>query len=269
MKLAVIGDPIGHSRSPAIHTAAMQALGLEGSYVALRVRAPDLDDVLEQVRSGELDGINVTMPHKQSVAARVDDLSEDARRAGSVNTVVRGAGGRLHGHSTDVTALRRLWRQREVPADRPALVLGAGGAAAAACLAAPGPTLYLSARRDDAGRDLAARIDREVVVVPWHAAVADAVVANATALGMHGESLPERVLSLASGVVDLAYGAETTPAVAWAREHGLPAVDGLEILVAQAGDAIRLWTGQEPPWQDMAEAVRNTSSPGNGQPNHA
>ena len=269
MRLAVIGDPIAHSKSPAIHTAALRALGIDGSYVGVRVAAKDIEAMLVRVRNGEFNGINVTMPHKRKAAELVDDLSDDARRSASVNTIVRGAGGRLSGHSTDITALRRLWRQRGIPVDRPALVLGAGGAAAAACLAAPSPTVFMSARRPEAARALVAAIDRPVVVVPWQAAVSDAVVINATALGMKGEELAGRVMMLASGLVDLAYGSDVTPAVAAARQRGLPAVDGLEILVAQAGDSFRLWTGREPPWEAMAQAARNPSSPGPGQPNDA
>ena len=269
MKLAVIGDPVAHSRSPAIHTAALRALGIEGSYVGVRVAPDDVEAMLARVRNGEFDGINVTMPHKRAAAEMVDDLSDDARRSASVNTVVRGAGGRLSGHSTDVTALRRLWKQTGIPVDRPALVLGAGGAAAAACLAAPSPTVYLSARRSEAARALTAAIDRPAVVVPWQSAVSDSVVINATALGMKGEELAGRVMVLASGLVDMAYGSDVTPAVAAARQRGLPVADGLEILVAQAGDSFRLWTGREPPWEAMAQAARNPSRPGAGQPNHA
>ena len=269
MKLAVIGDPINHSRSPAIHTAALRALGIDGSYVGLRVASEDVEAILARVRNGEFDGINVTMPHKRAAAELVDDLSDDARRSASVNTIVRGAGGRLSGHSTDITALRRLWRQSGLPVDRPALVMGAGGAAAAACLAVPSPTVYLSARRPEAARDLVAAVDRPVVVVPWQAAVSDSVVINATTLGMKGEELAGRVMMLASGLIDLAYGSDVTPAVAAARQRGIPTVDGLDVLVGQAGDSFRLWTGREPPWEAMAEAARNPSRPGTGQPNHA
>lgn len=234
-------------------------MNIEGTYVAIEVGTDQLETVVDRVRRGELDGINVTMPHKKAVAGLVDELTADAGDSHSVNTIVRHRDGRLVGHSTDISALRRLWGASQVPADRPALVLGAGGAAAAACLAAPATTLYVSARRPEAVAALAETIDRRIVGVGWQVAVADAIVVNATTLGMNGEDLPARVVRLASGLMDLTYGRETTPAVAMARAKGLPTVDGRQVLVAQAGDSFRLWTGHEPPWKTMEEAARNPS----------
>ena len=226
----------------------------------------DLGGVFEELRAGTLDGINVTMPHKPQAARLCDELSEDARRSSSVNTVVRIEDGRLIGHSTDVTALRRLWRRR-LPMDHPVLVLGAGGAASAACLGAQGRTIYVSARRVGAIEALQRDIDREIAGVPWGSAVSEAVVVNATPLGMHGEQLPSPILRLAAGLVDLAYGELATPAVDQARATGLPAVDGLEVLVTQAADSFRLWTGHEPNLEVMHRAAGNYSRQGDSAPN--
>lgn len=218
------------------------------------------------MREGEIDGLNVTMPHKAEAARLCDELSDDARRSSSVNTVVRLDDGRLIGHSTDVTALRRLWR-RGLPTDHPVLVLGAGGAASAACLAAQGRTIYVSARRREAANELRKGLDRPIVSVPWGAAVAEAVVVNATPLGMHGEELPPTPLRLAVGLVDLAYGDEITRAVDQARSAGVPVVDGLEVLVAQAADSFRLWTGHEPSLQAMQRGAQNYSRQADSAPN--
>lgn len=264
LRLAVIGDPISHSRSPAIHTAALAALGIEGTYVARRVPSSGMEAVIEDLRAGRLDGVNVTMPLKGVAAAMVDETTDKARRSGSVNTIVRLPDGRLEGHSTDITALERLW-----PSDsEPVLILGAGGAAAAACLAARGRTIYVSARRAGAVAALADRLGTDSIVeVPWGAAVVDAVVVNATPLGMAGEPLPDRVVPLGSALIDLAYGPATTPAVAEARRLGLPTIDGLEFLVAQAADSFRLWTGREAPIAVMTEAALNPSSRAAEAPN--
>ena len=249
----------------------MGALGIEGSYVAVRIDPGELPSVVDKIRAGELDGVNVTMPHKRAAADLVDELTPDARESHSVNTIVREEDGRLTGHSTDISALRRLWNAKPMPNGRPVLVLGAGGAAAAACLAAPVAVVYVSARRPEAVASLAGDLERAVVGIPWRAAVADAVIINATALGMEGEELPDRVVRLASGLVDMAYGqidkaygAPTTPAIATAQKLGIPTVDGLELLVAQAGDSFRLWTGHEPPWEAMVAAARNHSRPPGG-----
>lgn len=257
LRLAVVGDPIAHSRSPAIHTAALSALELHGSYEARRTRGPEMEEVIAQLRKGALSGVNVTMPLKGVAAALVDSLSPQARRAGSVNTIVRRPDGGLEGHNTDISALQRLW---PVDISTPTLVLGAGGAAAAACLAAQGRTLYVSARRPGAVSALADGLGMEIAEAPWGAAVVDAVVVNATPLGMQSESLPNRVVALSSGLMDLAYGSAPTPAVVEARGLGIPTVDGIEFLVAQAADSFRLWTGREPPLAAMTEAALNHSS---------
>jgi shikimate dehydrogenase len=264
LRLAVIGDPISHSRSPAIHNAALAALGIEGSYHARRVRGSEIEDVFADLRSGALDGINVTMPLKGVAAALVDELDPDARRAGSVNTVVRRPDGTLVGYSTDTSALRRLW-----PGEGryPTLILGAGGAAAAACLAARGRSLYVSARRAGAASALATSLEMTLMEIPWGAAVVDAVLVNATPLGMHGEPLEARLIGLAASLIDLAYGDETTPAVSEARAAGIPTIDGIDFLVAQAADAFSLWTGREAPIEAMVAAARNHSRDGAPTPN--
>lgn len=265
LRLAVIGDPISHSRSPAIHTAALAATGIEGTYIARRVPPEEVDRVVEDLRRGDLDGVNVTMPLKGEISRRMDELTEPARQAGSVNTVVRRDDGTLVGHSTDITALERLW-----PRDfhHPILVLGAGGAAAASILAATGKSVYVSARRPEAVAEMAEEVDRpDIVAVPWGTAVVEAIVVNATPLGMTGEELPPRLLPLASALIDLAYGPHPTPAVEAGRGLGIPVVDGLEFLVAQAADSFTLWTGREAPVAAMTAAARNHSSTGAGAPN--
>jgi len=266
LRLAVIGDPISHSRSPAIHTAALDALEIEGSYRAWRVTPAEIEDVIAALRGGDLDGVNVTMPLKGLATALVDDVSPEARRAGSVNTIVRHPNGRLSGHSTDISAMRRVWPKAP---ERPTLVLGAGGAAAAACLAAPEGTVYVSARRAGAVANLADRLQMDLVAVPWEAAVVEAVVVNATPVGMNGEPLPARTIGLCAGLIDLAYGPRPTPAVVAAREAGIATVDGVEFLVAQAADSFRLWTGREAPLDTMIRAARNSSSQDHETPNHA
>ncbi|CAN5894793.1 shikimate dehydrogenase [soil metagenome] len=255
----MVGDPVAHSLSPVIHTAALAALGIDGSYEARRVDEAGLAGVIAELRSGSLDGVNVTMPHKRAAASLVDFMSPEARRARSVNTIVA-TDGELVGHSTDVTGLRRLWNDRHLPFDAPALLLGAGGAAAAAGLATQGPVVYASARRPGMVEAMAAEIGRELIPLPWGTAVAEAVVVNATPVGMKGEALPPFVVDLAAAVVDLAYAAESTPTVRRGRSRGIPTVDGIDVLVAQATDSFRLWTGQVAPPNVMEAAARNLSS---------
>jgi shikimate dehydrogenase len=244
VRLVLLGDPVGHSRSPAIHQAALAAAGIEGRYEALRVDAAGVYRACAEMRAGGLDGANVTMPHKRTAAAAADRLAPEAARCGAVNTLIAD-GGEVVGHNTDVGGLRLARDWGRIPAGAPVLVLGAGGAAAAALVAFAGGSLAVATRRPGAGRALAAALGIPAREVPWGQPVAGAVVANGTPLGMHGEPLPEGLVEAAAGLIDMPYGAEPTPAVAAAQRLGVPAADGLDLLVAQAALSFGLWTGVE------------------------
>ena len=159
LHLAVLGDPIEHSRSPAIHNAAMAHLGIDGSYVARRVRGGELSNVVSELRKGSLDGANVTMPLKLEAAALADDLTVEAAASGSVNTL-RPRSGLIEGHSTDVVASARAFSDERFDQSAPILILGAGGAAAAAMIGAAGRAVYVAARTH-ATSDSADREDRK------------------------------------------------------------------------------------------------------------
>jgi shikimate dehydrogenase len=253
--LVVLGDPIGHSRSPAIHTAALEHLGIEGTYLARKAGIVELDSAFEDMRRGRLHGINVTMPLKLEAAARAELLTPEAAVGRSVNTV-RLREGHVEGHSTDVTASRSALADPRFPGTAPILILGAGGAAAAALTGAAGRVVYIAARSRERASDLVQRVAVPAQVVPFGSAITGAVVLNATPIGMRGESLPEPMLEVAVGVIDLAYGQSPTRAIEWARLAGIPHLDGVEFLVRQAADSFRWWTGVEPPWEVMLEAAR-------------
>ena len=255
MRLVVLGDPIDHSLSPALHTAAFAATGLVGEYGRRRVDSTGLADAITQVRHGDLSGANVTMPHKELAATLCDRLAALAERAGAVNTLVRSAG-RVVGHNTDIAGIRAAWTAASLAAEAPVLILGAGGAAAAALLALEGSELFVSARRPEAGDDIAQRISVDVTAVPWGQPVPGAVVVNATPLGMNAEELPRKTLEAAVGLFDMAYGSTETPAVGWARRAGLPVADGPSMLLHQAAVAFELWTGHRAPLEAM-RAVLN------------
>lgn len=265
LRLAVLGDPVEHSLSPAIHRAALAALGMEGTYEARRVDAEGMAAAAGDVRRGALDGANITMPHKRLARRLADVVGPDAARAGSVNTWYRD-GRLLAGESTDVAGLRVAWERRGLPSAGPILVLGGGGAAAAALVALAGRDLAVSARRPGVAADLAAACGVDAAPVPWGTPVPGAVVVNCTPLGMGGEELPAAVVAEMGGVFDLAYGGTETPLVAAARRAGLPAADGIDHLVAQAEESFVLWTGRRPPPGVMEEAARNRSRREEGRP---
>lgn len=255
LHLVLLGDPVDHSLSPVIHKAALEATGLRGTYTAHRVDEAGVRAAFAELRSGRLDGLNITMPHKALAAQLCDHLEPDALRAGSVNTAYRANGGGVRGISTDIDGIRDVWVA--LPSSGPVLILGAGGAAAAACIALADHPLYAAARLGGTTADMARKVGVDLGEVRWGVPVLDAVVVNCTPLGMRGESLPDDVLALAGGILDMAYGPDTTPAVGSVASRGKPTVSGLDLLVAQAARSFSVWTGLPAPLAAMRTALRN------------
>jgi len=255
VRLVLLGDPVAHSRSPAIQRAALAAAGIPGSYEARRVDARGVYLAAAEIRAGDLRGANVTMPHKQVAAAAADRLSAAAARCGAVNTLV-GEEGEVVGHNTDVPGLLAAGERAGIRRGLPVLVLGGGGAAAAALVALAGGGVSIATRRPGAGEALAATLGVAATGVPWGRPQPGYVVVNATPLGMEGEPLPPGVVEEAAGLIDLPYGREPTPAVLLARARGLPVADGLDHLVAQAALSFELWAGVPAPLGAMEAAAR-------------
>jgi shikimate dehydrogenase len=273
----VIGDPVRHSLSPALHNAAFSALGLDWVYVAMPVPAGQAAVAVAGARALGVQGLSVTMPHKQAVAEAVDRRSEEAALLGSVNAVVR-RGGQLVGESTDGAGFLRAAHE-EIgfdPGGRRCLVVGSGGGARAVVLdlaragAAEVVVAGRTRERVEAAAILAGRAGR--VGRPEDAGDADLVV-NATPVGMGtsaGEETPVPVERLGPGqvVVDLVYHPAVTALVEAATARGATAAGGLGMLVHQAALAFELWTGEAAPLQAMWEAVggRPSVPPSPGRP---
>ena len=258
----VIGDPVRHSLSPILHNTAYTALGIDLVYVAFPVPDGATAAALEAARALQLVGLSVTMPHKTAAAAGCDELTPEAAALESVNTVTRRADGTLSGASTDGAGF--LASVREAGHDlagRAVLLLGAGGAARAVAhaLGHAGAHVTVAARRADAA-DRAARLGRGSTVA-WddrvEAAVRSDVVVNATPVGMSNAALvlPEAGLRPGQVVVDLVYHPLDTPLLCAARERGAATVDGLGMLVHQAGLQVRAWTGRDAPTDAMRAAA--------------
>ena len=254
MRLAVLGDPVAHSKSPAIHQAALDHLGIDGTYEAIRVDAAGMAAAVADVRSGRLDGANVTMPHKRRAAELCDRLSGGAKRAAAANTLV-GGGGDVVGHLTDVAGVERCFEWAGLDRDGPVLVLGSGGAAAAALLALETRTLWVAARRRHRAVRLVADLGVVARTVDWGTPVPGATIVNATPIGMKGEELPGAMLAVATGLLDMAYGSGATPAAEDVRSRGLPVAHGIDMLLGQATASFELWTGQEAPEEVMRAAL--------------
>jgi shikimate dehydrogenase len=261
--VGVIGDPVRHSLSPAIHNAAFAALGLDWVYVAFPVPRGRGAAAVAAARDLGLAGLNVTMPHKEDVAAACDDLTPDAAALRSVNTVVSRPGGRMLGDSTDGPGfLAALAEEGIAVGGRRTLVLGAGGAARAVVLALgrAGASVVVAARRLEAAAAAAllAPSGRPVALEAVDGEVGGAdLVVNATPLGMAGEGPPLDAARLRPGqvVVDLVYHPVETPLLAAARATGARTSNGLGMLVHQAARAFSLWTGAEAPLATMRQAA--------------
>lgn len=258
----VIGDPVRHSLSPAIHNAAFEALDLDWIFVAFAVPPDQGEEAVRAVRVLDIAGLSVTMPHKRAAAEVCDRLTNTATALGAVNTVVPEAAA-LVGDSTDGEGFVRALADAGVtPASVNVVVFGAGAAARAVthALGAGGAAVVVAARRLDVASECAvlATDARAVRLEDVDDAVADAdVVVNATPLGMNGEEPPFRVAALTPKhlVVDLVYEPRETPLLAAARDRGARATNGVGMLVHQAALAFELWTGQVPPLDVMGAAA--------------
>lgn len=277
-RLYLLGQPIGHSLSPAIHNAALAALGLDWQYGLLEVPAAGLPEAVAQVRADDCVGANVTIPHKETVIRLLDGLGESAREVGAVNTLVKREG-RLLGENTDTAGfLRGLADLRIKVIGARVTVLGAGGAARAVCFAlAREGTRSLTilnrtpARAERLASELRERFPQTTVrlapVEPADLAVS-AVPAEAP--------LDWVSLDIAPGAAayDLNYRLATTPFLREAEARGARTANGLGMLVYQAAASLEIWTGsalapsdhpghenEEPPLAAMFAAARRALSP--------
>jgi shikimate dehydrogenase len=257
--VGVIGDPVEHSRSPAMHNAAFGALGLDWVYVALPVARGQGAAAVRAVPALGLAGLNVTMPHKADAAAACDDLASEAVALGAVNTIVN-ADGTLVGHSTDGDGFLRALGDEDVVVDgRSVLVVGAGGAARAIthALGRTGATVTVAARRPEAATS-AATLAPDAVAVGLDELALERfdIVVNATPLGMSGEAPPFDPAGLHADqfVYDTVYPTDT-PLLREARARGARAAGGLRMLVHQGALSFALWTGIAPPLDVMRVAA--------------
>lgn len=251
---AVIGSPVQHSLSPALHNAAFTALGLDWVYVALPVPEGQADTALDAMRLFGIGGLSVTMPHKEQVAASVDRLDPAAAALRSVNTVVPSPDGDLVGHSTDGAGFVASLAAAGVEvAGTQVCLLGAGGAARAIAdaLGRAGAAEVVVVNRTASSAETTAALASAAgcaARVGVAGDIADAhIVVNATSVGMGGNLLPCDPTLLHSGqvVADIVYHPRTTALLEAAAAVGARTVDGLGMLVHQAALQQRLWHGHQ------------------------
>jgi len=272
-RLAVLGQPVAHSRSPAMQNAALDELGLalEWSYEAIDVGPDRFEEVVRSLPGAGFAGANVTLPHKTAALALADRVSDAARAIGAANTLSF-TDGSIVAENTDATGI--MAALPEPPAEARAIVLGAGGSARAAAwaLREAGAEVSVWNRTAERARALAAELgiaveDRDASE-PLTPQDFDLLV-NATTVGLEQagaraaeaadlEPLPLDRDSIGPWhvVIDLVYGAHETALAELARARGARLVDGLEVLVRQGAASLRVWTGLEPPLEVMRRAAR-------------
>jgi 3-dehydroquinate dehydratase/shikimate dehydrogenase len=260
----VVGNPVAHSRSPAMHNAGFAALGINASYIPLHAR--DADDFVRFARALPLAGASITAPFKVDLMAHLDEVDDLARRVGAINTIIV-RGGKWLGANTDVhgflTPLSGRIRVRGVRAS----VLGSGGAArgVAIALADQGATVTVCARRPEAAHAIADLVSGHVGMFPPRAGSWDVLV-NATTVGTGSTTespIPGAALD-GEIVFDLVYVPAETRLLADARAAGCLTIGGMEMLVAQAEKQFELWTGYKPPPGLFTSAANGSGSASSG-----
>ncbi len=277
-RLGIIGYPLGHSMSPVMFRAAFEEYGLDVTYDAWEVAPEDLDRFLESVRSsdGEILGFNATVPHKEAVMAAMDEVSEEAQRAGAVNTVVNN-GGHLVGYNTDGAGFVRALRQEaefEFEGSR-ALIIGAGGAARGVVMAMCGEGVQeftianrTLERAERLAEDLKQHFNGAVGVVTLdskafkQSAASSDLVVQCTTMGMlhspAAEVSPLMAADIPEGsfVYDLVYNPPETPLMREAAQAGARVYGGLSMLVYQGAVGFETWLGRPAPVEAMFRAAQ-------------
>jgi shikimate dehydrogenase len=277
-RLGLTGFPVSHSLSPKIHNTALKACDLEGSYSLFPV-APDdmqsLKDLLDRVRSGEITGLNVTIPHKQNVIQFLDELTPTAKAIGAVNTIYL-RNKKVIGDNTDVSGfLTDLKNFSSFILHPSALILGAGGSARAVlyALVNDGWNVTIAARRIEQAQQLAdsfinSQLSRNIAagqitnLIDFQLSNFDLLV-NTTPIGMtpntHQSPLLENIsLSTHTKIYDLVYNPHETKLVKDAHAQGLAATTGLGMLIEQAALSFAIWTGHEPSREIMRSSIEQS-----------
>ncbi|MER3490489.1 MAG: shikimate dehydrogenase [Meiothermus sp.] len=263
IRLGLIGFPLAHSLSPAMHRAALQELGLAGTYELLETPLELLPQRLAEVRQ-EFRGVNVTVPHKEHVLPFLDDLSPEAAAIGAVNTVVNESG-RLVGHNTDAAGfLRGLEEAGIAYRGKRVLILGAGGAARGIAFALKPHAAEIWIQNRTPIRAMALAEEFGLVFVPdfsLEGAVRECdLLINTTSVGLkdpRSSPLPQGLLPQSGVVVDIVYNPPLTKLLQDAQARGLRTLGGLPMLVWQGALAFELWTGQRPEVSGMYRAARD------------
>ncbi len=269
----IIGDPVEHSLSPAMHNAAFKKAGLDYVYLPFKVTAGNLPGAITGLRSLNLRGINVTIPHKVAVIPLIDELEPMAEKIGAVNTIVND-NGRLKGYNTDAAGFLKSLSAKDIdPSDKKVVILGAGGVsrAIAFTLAEKAAEINVMSRSrtiEEAGKlvsnlsrysknkTLATELNENNLKQALE--YADILV-NATSVGMNPDAdktlVPRKLIKPGLVVFDVIYNPEKTRLIEDAEKAGAVVIGGLDMLIWQGALAFELWTGVKAPVNIMKNAA--------------
>ncbi len=275
-RLAVIGDPVAHSRSPQMHNPALLQRGIDCEYVRLHLRPEELAEGIARMKEAGFLGFNATIPHKAAVFEAVGDRTETARRVGAVNTVAIREG-RLFGHNTDAPGLGRAVREAfgKSLSELRVMVVGAGGGAgrgaAVQCAMDRSPRLVLVNRTVEKAHALAAELEDAfpepgaLAAIPWTEEAMGReiggidLIVNATSAGMRPDDpavVPRRLLRSSHLVYDMVYAPARTRLMAEAEAEGAMVSNGEEMLLWQGALAFEFWFGGVAPVEAMRAGLR-------------
>ena len=272
---AVIGDPIGHSLSPAIHNAAFRDLGLNKVLVPLHIPGGQLKDSLDSLAWLNLQGISVTIPHKQAIIPLLNSIDKSVERIGACNTAVR-HGTQWVGHNTDYRASMNCLEEAfggsgdaetSELMDKQVLVLGSGGVARAivAGLTRRGAAVTICARNEETAEALAKDFGCRTTTWAMRGGTLCDIMINCTPVGMHPEvdhsPVPPSAFKPGMVAFDTVYHPESTMFLKLAQEHSCTIVSGVDMFVGQGALQCQYYTGQAPPMEVMRAAVKRKLSP--------
>ena len=254
----LIGNPVAHSLSPAMHNQAFAATGYKGIYLAFRVTDPGA--AIKGIRALNFKGVSVTLPHKVAVMEYLDEVDETAARIGAVNTIVNNRG-RLIGYNTDCAGALQALRTRTSIKGKSVGLIGAGGAARAIGfgLVAAGGSVTILNRSRTSGEGLAADLQAEYLPLnDWQPNHYEILI-NTTPVGMHPETdatpIPKEDVSKEMVVMDIVYNPLDTRLLKAAAAKKCRTINGVAMFVFQGVHQFELWTGQKAPVKVMRRAV--------------
>ena len=264
---AVIGDPIDHSLSPNIHSAAFKELDLDCSYIAYRIPKDELKEGIEGLKKIQIVGFNVTIPHKVEMMKYVDKLDESCSLIGAVNTVENNDGV-LKGYNTDMGGFLEPFKEKKIPIkDSKVLLLGAGGAARAivAGFAKEKANSIVIANRTLQKAEELSEFSKKIGLDATSVEIGDVgdsaknydIIVNATSVGLKNEKSPISLDSLREDTIvyDIVYLPMNTDFIKKAKEKGAKVIFGYEMLLGQAVRAFEIWHGTEAPYNAMKKAL--------------